>query len=131
MLEGELPAADVAVYRRYGGAKLDPVVGPTGLLSMHDAAAFEGTPWHTAFTEPGTVGEHRVEELPAPLRGIDAGHGYRWMGAPVVPPNDDEVGPDEVVSWNRHQVPVPRVNHERIHRAGSHAGVVIRRERGG
>src|SRR3546814_10724298 len=70
MLEGELPAADVAVYRRYGGAKLDPVVGPTGLLSMLDAAAFEGTPWHTAFTEPGTVVEHRVEELPAPLRGI-------------------------------------------------------------
>src|SRR3546814_12857056 len=93
MLEGELPAADVAVYRRYGGAKLDPVVGPTGLLSMLDAAAFEGTPWHTAFTEPGTVVEHRVEELPAPLRGIAAGPGYRWMGALVVLPTDaEEIG---------------------------------------
>src|SRR3546814_5547850 len=117
MLEGELPAADVAVYRRYGGAKLDPVVGPTGLLSMLDAAAFEGTPWHTAFTEPGTVVEHRVEELPAPLRGIAAGHGYRWMGALVVPPTDDEVGPAALVIWSRHQFPVHVFTHERIHRA--------------
>src|SRR3546814_5889397 len=69
MLEGELPAADVAVYRCYGGAKLDHVVGPTGLLSMLDAAAFAGTPWHTAFTEPGPLVEHRVEALPAPQIG--------------------------------------------------------------
>src|SRR3546814_13826094 len=40
MLEGELPAADVAVYRRYGGAKLDPVVGPPGLLSLSDTRSF-------------------------------------------------------------------------------------------
>ena len=131
MLEGELPAVEVAVaHRCTPGDEIQVVGSPPGLDGVFVPGTLHGTPWMAVVEEAGRVVDHPVEDLPEPLRTTAVEAGYRWLtsiGIGVPGPGQHHA---YLAVWSRHLYENHVFSHQRIRRCADLVGLVVQWEEG-
>jgi len=130
MLQGELPASDVAVfYHSRSTGRLEHAVGPAELVGLRDAATLAEPGIASALTEPGAIVDRSVHDLPTALRSAARAAGYRRLTLLAIEMADGS--PSALLAvWSRQGHSIHVFTADQIHRCAALVALVIQWERG-